>query len=325
MARVVEEERDGVRLTNLDQPLTAEGSETKRDLVDYLDAMADRLVPMLSGRALSVIRVRPGQPAFMQKNLPAYAPDTVRTLDVPTQDGKKVVHYPVCDDRQTLLWFANQRAVEYHPTLFRGTEFDSPTHLVVDLDPPAGSEAFGHAVAAARLVREVLADAGMAAAVKTSGAKGVHVVVPLAPDAGAADVAAATRAVAVRAERLDPQLTTTAFVVEERGGKVFLDSTRAGGATLAAAYSPRVRAGVPVSFPVPWDDLDDVTPADFTIASVPSLVGDTDPWAELMPDPQVLDTGLVEEGHTIPVARVAAMHEGKRRKRAQQAAGEANG
>jgi bifunctional non-homologous end joining protein LigD len=318
MARVVEEERDGVRLTNLDQPLTADGSETKRDLVDYLDAVADRLVPVLSGRALSVIRVRPGQPAFMQKNLPAYAPDSVRTLDVPTQDGRKVVHYPVCDDRETLLWFANQRAVEYHPTLFLGTDFDSPTHLVVDLDPPAGDGAFRQAVAAARLVREVLGEAGMASVVKTSGAKGVHVVVPLTPAAGAADVAAATRAIAVRAERLDPQMTTTAFVVEERGGKVFLDSTRSGGATVVAAWSPRARAGVPVSFPVAWDDLDDVTPADFTIRTVPALVGDTDPWSDLMPEPQVLDAGLVEEGHTIPIARVAAMHEGKRRKRATE-------
>ena len=325
MAGVVEEERDGVRLTNLDQPLTSDGSETKRDLVDYLDQMADRLVPVLAGRALSVIRVRPGQPAFMQKNLPAYAPESVRTLDVPTQDGRKVVHYPVCDDRETLLWFGNQRAVEYHPTLFRGTEVDCPTHLVVDLDPPAGSAAFGQAVAAARLVREVLTEAGMAAVVKTSGAKGVHVVVPLPPGAGAADVAAATRAIAARAERLDPQLTTTAFVVEERGGKVFLDSTRSGGATVVAAWSPRARPGGTVSFPVAWDDLDDVTPADFTITSVPPLVGDTDPWSDLMPEPQVLDAGLVEEGHTVPVARVAAMHEGKRRKRVKQAAAEPDG
>ena len=68
---------------------------------------------------------------------------------------------------------------------------------------------------------------------------------------------------------MDPELTTTAFVVEERGGKVFLDSTRAGGATVVASYSPRVRPGVPVSFPVPWDDLADVSPADFTIATVP--------------------------------------------------------
>jgi DNA ligase D len=315
-----EEQRSGVRLTNLDQPLFADAGATKRDLVDYLDALAERFVPVLARRALSVIRVLRGQAPFMQKNLPAYAPASIPTLDVATQDGKRVVRYPVCDDRQTLLWFANQRAVEYHPTLFRGQAFDAPTHLVVDLDPPAGSEAFAHAVQAAQLVRQALSDVGMTALPKTSGAKGVHVVVPLAPGQAAVDVAAATRALAARAERLDPTSTTTAFVVEERGGKVFLDATRAGGATVAAAYSPRVRAGVPVSMPVAWDDLADVSPADFTIATVPRLLHDADPWTALMPPPQVLDGGLVEEGHAIPVARVAAMHEGKRRARARRAA-----
>ena len=88
-------------------------------------------------------------------------------------------------------------------------------------------------------------------------------------DVRAEDVAAATRAVAARAERLDPELATTAFIREDRHGKVFLDSTRAGGATVVAAYSPRIRPGVPVSFPVAWDDLDDVTPADFTIHTAP--------------------------------------------------------
>jgi bifunctional non-homologous end joining protein LigD len=315
-----EEERNGVRLTNLDQELFADAGATKRDLVDYLDAVADRFLPVLEGRALSVIRVLRGQSPFMQKNLPAYAPASIPTLEVATQDGKRVVRYPVCDDRETLLWFANQRAVEYHPTLFRGRAFDAPTHLVVDLDPPASSDTFARAVEGALLVREVLSGAGMTALVKSSGAKGVHVVVPLAPDQSAMDVAAATRAVAARAERLDPKLTTTAFVVEERAGKVFLDATRAGGATVAAAYSPRARPGVPVSFPLAWDDLASASPADFTIVTVPRLLGDADPWTSLMPPPQALDGGLVEEGHTIPVARVAAMHEGKRRARAKRAA-----
>jgi bifunctional non-homologous end joining protein LigD len=315
-----EEERSGVRLTNLDQPLFAEAGATKRDLVDYLDAMADRLVPVLAGRALSVVRVLRGQAPFMQKNLPAYAPASIPTLEVATQDGKRVVHYPVCDDRETLLWFANQRAVEYHPTLFRGLAFDAPTHLVVDLDPPAGPDAFARAADGALLVRQALIDVGMTALAKTSGAKGVHVIVPLTPGQPAVDVAAATRAVAARAERLDPELATTAFVVEERGGKVFVDATRAGGGTVVAAYSPRVRPGVPVSFPLAWDDLAGSSPADFTIATVAEILGDADPWTLLMPPPQVLDPGLVEEGHTIPVARVAAMHEGKRRARARRAA-----
>ena len=314
-----DEERAGVRLTNLDQPLFDDAGATKRDLVDYLDAVADRILPVLAGRALSVIRVRVGQAPFMQKNLPAYAPESVSTLEVPTQDGKKVVRYPVCGDRKTLLWFANQRAVEYHPNLYRGLEFDAPTHLVVDLDPPAGSDAFVRAVEAAFLVRQALSDVGMSGLVKTSGAKGVHVVVPLESGQSAVDVAAATRAIAVRAERIDPELATTAFVVDERAGKVFVDSTRAGGATVVATYSPRARPGVPVSYPVPWDDVAAVSPSAFTILTVPQLLGDGDPWTELMPQPQVLDPGLVEEGHTIPIARVAAMHEGKRRARAQRA------
>ena len=315
-----EEERTGVRLSNLDQPLYADAGADKRDLVDYLDAVADRFVPVLAGRALSVVRILRGQAPFMQKNLPAYAPASIPTLDVATQNGKRVVRYPVCDDRETLLWFANQRAVEYHPTLFRGLAFDSPTHLVVDLDPPSGSDAFARAVEGALLVRQALGDVGMTALVKSSGAKGVHVVVPLAPGQSAVDVAAAARALAARAERLDPKLMTTAFVVQERGGRVFLDATRAGGATVVAAYSPRGRPGVPVSFPVAWEDLADVSPAEFTIATVPRLLGDDDPWTTLMPPPQVLDRGLVEEGRTIPVARVAAMHAGKRRARARRAA-----
>jgi DNA primase len=172
------------------------------------------------------------------------------------------------------------------------------------------------------MVRETLDQAGMTGMVKTSGAKGVHVVVPLAPGQPTADVAAATRAVAARAERLDPQAATTAFVIEDRGGKVFLDATRAGGATVVAAYSPRVRTGAPVSFPLAWDDLTAASPADYTVRTVLRLIGSTDPWTALMPPPQVLDRSLVDEGHTIPVARVAAMHAGKRRARARRAAAE---
>ena len=171
-------------------------------------------------------------------------------------------------------------------------------------------------MAAAKLVRQALTDVGLAGAVKTSGAKGVHVYVPI--DANADDAAAATRAIAVRAERLDPDLATTAFIKEDREGKVFLDSTRAHGATVAAVYSPRARPGVTVSFPVPWDDLDAITPADFTVHTVPALVAGQQPWAGQLPEPQPLSPDLVAEGHEVPIARVQAMHEGKRRARARR-------
>ncbi|MEU6076175.1 ATP-dependent DNA ligase [Micromonospora sp. NPDC047074] len=312
-----DETRHGVSLTNLDQSLFDGADATKRDLVDYLDAVGERILPPLRGRPLSVVRVRPGQPPFMQKNLPKYTPDWVRRTPVWAEASHREISYALCDDRRTLLWFANQRAVEYHPTLATVDDLHRPTHLVLDLDPPEG-DSFGLAVAAALLVRQALADAGLAGAVKTSGAKGVHVFVPVAAGATAEDMAAATRALAVRAERLDPALATTAFIRQDRGGRVFVDSTRAGGATVVAAYSPRLRPGVPVSFPVDWADLPDVAPADFTIRTAPALVADRDPWAERLPEPQPLPADLVAQGHTIPVARVQAMHEGKRRARARR-------
>jgi bifunctional non-homologous end joining protein LigD len=312
-----DEVRDGVKLTNLDQPLFEGAAATKRDLVEYLDRVSDPIIGALRDRPLSVIRVLRGQAPFMQKNVPKYAPPWVRTVPMWAESSNRQVTYALCNDRQTLLWFANQRAVEFHPALVLAGHWHHPTHLILDIDPPEG-EAFGLAVRAALLTRQALADAGMAGAVKTSGAKGLHVFVPLAPEAATEDVAAATRALAARAERLDPALATTAFIREDRGGKVFLDATRAGGATVAAAYSPRIRPGTPVSFPLAWDDLDRVVPADFTVHTVPALLADGDPWAGQMPPPQPLNAQLIEEGHTIPVARVQAMHEGKRRARARR-------
>ena len=311
------EVRDGVSLTNLDQPLFDGAEATKRDLVDYLDAVADRIVPELRDRPLSVVRVRSGQEPFMQKNVPKYTPPWVRTAPMWAEASKREVSYALCNDRRTLLWFANQRAVEYHPTLFRIDRWDRSTHLVLDLDPPSPNE-FPLVVRAAELVREAITDVGLAGAVKTSGAKGLHIFVPVDEQATVEEVAAATRGIAARAERLDPALATTAFIKDDRGGKVFLDSTRAGGATVVAAYSPRVRPGVPVSFPLAWDDIDRVAPADFTVHTAASLLAGDDPWANTMPAPQRLDADLIEEGRAIPIARVQAMHEGKRRARARK-------
>jgi DNA ligase D len=311
------ESRAGVDLSNLDQPLFDGAGATKRDLVDYLDGISDRIVPVLADRPLSVIRVHRGQEAFMQKNVPKYTPDWVPTVQLWAETSKRQVSYALCNDRRTLLWFANQRAVEYHPTLVRVDRPDRMTHLVIDLDPP-DADAFGMAVQVAALVRQALADIGLEGAVKTSGAKGLHVFVPIDDGPTMEDSAAAARAIAARAERLDPDIATTAFVKEDRGGKVFVDSTRVGGATVVAAYSPRVRPSVPVSFPVDWEDLASITPTDFTVHTALEQLGGGDPWAERMPAPQALSDELVEEGRAIPVARVQAMHEGKRRARARR-------
>ena len=309
--------RDDVRLTNLDQPLFHDARATKRDLVAYFEAVSEQLLGELRDRPLSVVRALRGQKPFMQKNVPKYAPSWVETVTIWAERSKRDVAYALCNDRRTLWWFANQRAIEYHPTLARADSHGFvQTHLVLDLDPPAES-GFGAVARVAELVRRALADAGLTGAVKTSGAKGLHVFVPVAQPASGEEIAAATRALAARAERIDPQLATTAYVVEERGGKVFIDATRAGGATVIAAYSPRVRPDTPVSFPVSWDELDRVTPRDFNIHTVPALLRGN-PWAERLAEPQSLPADLIEEGRAIPVARVQAMHEGKRRARARR-------
>ena len=309
--------RDEVSLTNLDQPLFDDARATKRDLVDYFEAVSEQLLGELRDRPLSVVRALRGQRPFMQKNVPKYAPPWVKTVTIWAESSRRDVAYALCNDRRTLLWFANQRAIEYHPTLARVDSHGFvQTHLVFDLDPPAGT-GFDMVARVAELVRRALADAGLAGAVKTSGAKGLHAFVPVAQPARGEEIAAATRALAARAERIDPELATTAYVLAERGGKVFLDATRAGGATVVAAYSPRIRPDTPVSFPVSWDELDRITPTDFTIHTVPALLRGRNPWTEHLPEPQPLPADLIEEGRATPVARVQAMHEGKRRARAQ--------
>jgi DNA ligase D len=308
------ESRDGVALTNLDQPLFDGAGATKRDLIDYLDGVRDRLLPVLRDRPLSVIRVHRGQEAFMQKNVPKYTPDFVPTVRFWAEASKREVAYALCNDRRTLLWFANQRAVEYHPALVRAERPDHATHMVLDLDPPDDA-GFAMAVRAARLVQQALDDVGLRGGVKTSGAKGLHVFVSIDERTSMEDTAAATRSIATRAAGLDPGIATTAFMKEDREGKVFVDATRVGAATVVAAYSPRVRPGVPVSFPVRWEDLDDITPADFTVHTALSQLDESRPWLADVPGRPTLPQELVEEGKAIPSGRTQAMQQGRRRAR----------
>ena len=233
-------ERDGVSLTHLDEPLFDGAGATKRDLVDYLEAVAPLMLPDCAAGRCRSSGSGPGSGRSCRRTC-----RTTRPVDPQRHHVGRIlrreVRYPLCDDRRTLLWLANQRAVEYHPTLGLAGHLDRPSYLVLDIDPPPGGP-FGQAVAAARLIRQALTGAGLAGAVKTSGSKGLHVYVPV--EASSEEAAAVTRAIAARAERLDPGLATTAFIKDDREGKVFLDSTRAFGATVAAVYSPRVRPGV---------------------------------------------------------------------------------
>ena len=312
-----DESRDGVKLTNLDASLFEGADATKRDLVDYLDAVRDRIIPVLANRPLSVIRVMRGQDSFMQKNVPKYTPDFVETVTWWAETSKRDVRYAVCNDRRTLLWFANQRAVEYHPALVTVARPDR------DQPPRARPRSAG----GLRLRARRRGRAPRASGPRRRRARGrtqdqwrqrrAHLRADRRGRTSRGLRCRAARTIAARTERLDPSLATTAFIKDDREGKVFVDSTRVGGATVVAAYSPRVRPGAPVSFPLGWDELDAVKPSDFTVHSAPDALGDRDPWIEHMPAPQHLTDDLIGEGHEIPVARVQAMHEGKRRKRAR--------
>jgi bifunctional non-homologous end joining protein LigD len=142
VADKAKESRYDVSLTNLDAALFDESDATKRDLVDYLDAVHDRIIGALRDRPLSVIRVHRGQEAFMQKNVPKYTPDFVETVTLWAESSKRDVTYALCNDVRTLIWFGNQRAIEYHPALVRADDPDHMTHLVLDLDPPEEDESF---------------------------------------------------------------------------------------------------------------------------------------------------------------------------------------
>ena len=308
------ESRYGVSLSSLDTELAAETGVTKRALVDYLEAVAELMLPALRGRPLSVIRSTRNQQAFMQKNLPKHAPDWVDRQSMWAESSQRTVEYAVCNDVRTLIWFANQRAVEYHVPLVRLDGLDAPTHLVIDLDPPEGA-GFRAAARAAHHVHAALTELGLEAAVKASGAKGVHIVVPI-EGVTSEDAGAATRGIAERAARLDPGSLTTAFLKDDRSGRVFLDATRSGLNTVVSVYSPRLRQDVPVSWPLAWDEIDGFDPREVTVATAPDLLGQREPWTSRLPAPQRLPAGLVAEGHGIPAPRVAAMHEGKRRKAA---------
>jgi bifunctional non-homologous end joining protein LigD len=256
---------------------------TKRAYVDYLAAVAGHMLPWLRDRPLSVIRAPDGVDGerYFQKNTPKYAPAWVRTVTIPAPSAGRDVAYTVCNDADTLSWLGNQAALEFHPAPVRRDRLERPDLFVVDIDPP--DDAFEPAVEVAFLVLEILDDLGLDALVKTTGGKGIHLVVPIVRHVSAERLrGAATRLAEIAVDR-NPDLITSEFRKAKRGGRVMLDPSRNGpGATLVAPFSPRARTRAPVSFPVLAKDLRKISPGDFTIATVPGLLEEPAPkaWAD---------------------------------------------
>ena len=269
-----------VDVTRPDKLLWSELGITKQAYVDYLGAVADHMLPWLRDRPLSVIRAPDGVEGerYFQKNTPTYAPSWVKTVTIPAPSARRDVAYTVCNDAGTLAWLGNQAALEFHPAPVRRDKLERPDLFVVDIDPP--DDAFDAAVQVALLVLEILDDLGLSALVKTTGGKGIHLVVPIVRHVSAERLrSAATRLADIAVDR-NPELITSEFRKAKRGGRVMLDPSRNGpGATLVAPYSPRARTEATVSFPVLPRELPAITPSEFTIATVPGLLEKPGPKA----------------------------------------------
>ncbi|MDP9118982.1 MAG: non-homologous end-joining DNA ligase [Actinomycetota bacterium] len=276
-----------VEVTRPDKLLWPALGITKRVFVDYLDSVADRMLPWLRDRPLTLVRAPDGVDGqrYFQKDTPKYAPTWIRTVSIPAPSAKRDVAYTVCNDVATLAWLGNQAALEFHPAPVRRDRLERADLLVVDIDPP--DDAFDAAVDVAFLVLDVLDDLGMTTLVKTTGGKGLHLVVPIARHVSPEQLRhAATRLTAIVADRR-PDLVTAEFRKANRKGRVMLDPSRNGtGATIVAPYSPRARTDATVSFPVVPDELRSIDPGDFTVATAPQQLDGAGParWTQAAGD-----------------------------------------
>ncbi len=280
-----------VKVTNPDKVYFPETGATKRDLVEYYLSVADGIVRALRDRPTTLERwpagVFPGAKlstqqshggdAFFQKRVPKGAPDWVRTARIEFPSGRAADE--VCPTEAAVVaWAANLGTLTFHPWPVRDTDVDHPDELRIDLDPQPGTDFADARRVAIEGARGLLTELGYAGFVKTSGSRGVHIYVRIEPRWTFTEVRRAALAFGRELERRMPDRVTTKWWKEERGEKVFIDfNQNARDRTIASAYSVRPRPHAPVSAPVTWDELPEIEPEQFTIATMPArfaAVGD---------------------------------------------------
>jgi bifunctional non-homologous end joining protein LigD len=274
--------RKEVKITRPEKVLFPQDGITKGDLIDYYRRIAPRILPHLRGRPLALQRYPDGieQPGFFQKDTPSYYPRWIRTVTVKKAGG--TVKHVVCDDTATLVYLANQACVTPHIWLSRADKLDYPDQMVFDLDP--SDDRFEPVKATARSFKELLDYLGLPAYLKTTGSRGLHVVVPLRRREGFDSVRAFARELAAVVVGQDPEERTLEQRKSERRGRVFLDINRnAYAQTVAPAYAVRARRGAPVSAPLYWEELknQDLRPDGVTIRNVFDRIKKVgNPWAD---------------------------------------------
>ena len=262
-----------LRLSNLDKPFWPEEGITKGDLVAYYRDVAEALVPHLRGRPFTMKRYPDGWQgkSFFQKNAPSHMPDWIERAPFPasTRDGeKRIIEYAVVNDELALLWMANMGCIDLHTWASRVDRPERPDWVMFDLDPSEGSS-FEEVIEVARLVKATLDLLELESFPKTSGSRGIHVLVPIARRHSFEEVREFAGIVAGALARAHPGLATTEWAKEKRRG-VLVDANQNGpGRTNASVYSVRPRAGAPVSTPLRWEEVvSGLDPTSFTMDAV---------------------------------------------------------
>ena len=273
----------GIRLSNPDKVLYPGDAITKLDLARYYESIADWILPHVAGRPLTIVRCPEGchKPCFFQKHFNDTVPKEVRSLEI--KEGDKKAPYLMIDDLPGLIALAQMGVLELHIWGSRAARLECPDRMVFDLDPDE-SLPWRRVVEAAQLVKDRLSAMDLQSWVKTTGGKGLHVVVPLSGKRSWDEVKAFSQAVAQGIARDAPDRYTSKMSKTGRAGKVFIDYLRNGrGATFVSAYSTRARRGATVSLPIRWDEAGKVEPARFTVKTVPSRLQRIaqDPWKDL--------------------------------------------
>jgi bifunctional non-homologous end joining protein LigD len=270
-----------VVLTNPSREMFPELHLTKLDVIEYYLRIAPRILPWLDERAIVLQRFPDGvhRPGFYEKDAPAGTPAWVRLHLHHSVSADRDLRYIVCDNPDTLIWLANLAAIELNIPLARVKDPDAPDLLLFDIDPepPAG---FPEAVTAALALRDVLTDLGLLSFVKTSGKKGLHVVIPLAGGYSFDQTRNFVHAVGALLAK-DSPLIVAELTQTKDPGKVFIDYLQnAAWKTMIAPFSLRPTGTATVSMPVAWNDFSGgIVPGDFTIRTV--LAGREDPWKDL--------------------------------------------
>jgi bifunctional non-homologous end joining protein LigD len=258
-----------VKLTSADRVYFPDDGITKGDLFEYYGRVADTIVPHLKNRPFTLKRYPHGitQEAYFQKQAPKGIPDWIPTRQFvthPREGGARDVDFALVNSRDALLWMVQMNCVDMNAWYSRVDKPARPDYVVFDLDPD--EDAFQNAIRVAHLVREALEEPDLRSYVKTSGASGIHVLVPITRRASFQDTYDFAELVSRGVEAQDPELATTEWLKRKRPkGSVLVDHRQNGhGKTIASAYSVRPKPGAPVSTPLRWEELtDDVRPRDF--------------------------------------------------------------